>query len=152
MRLPRITPPLLALGLAACAHPKAPVTPAPTAASTTASAGQATTEGVSAGFQAPTASRHTFLHRQSPSDEARITVTYQDSDIRDVIAAFAAFSGRTIVVRPDVQGTVTAEVHDEPWDIALQSILTLQQLTASEDQSGIITVQRGGEGSAGKAM
>ena len=30
--------------------------------------------------------------------QPRITVTYQDADIRDVIAAFAVFSGRTIVV------------------------------------------------------
>ncbi len=67
-------------------------------------------------------------------------MTYQDSDIRDVLAAFAAFSGRTIVVGKDVQGTVTAEVRDQPWDVALQSILASQQLAASEDQYGIITV------------
>ena len=32
------------------------------------------------------------------SQQPRITVTYNDADIRDVLAAFAAFSGRTIVV------------------------------------------------------
>jgi type IV pilus assembly protein PilQ len=70
----------------------------------------------------------------------RITVTYQEADIRDVLAAFAGFSGRTIVVGRDVQGTVTAEIKDQPWDVALQAILTSQGLAASEDASGIITV------------
>jgi type IV pilus assembly protein PilQ len=89
---------------------------------------------------APRERRHTFLQRGNQSSQPRITVTYQDSDIRDVLAAFAAFSGRTIVVGKDVQGTVTAEVRDQPWDVALQSILASQQLAASEDQYGIITV------------
>jgi type IV pilus assembly protein PilQ len=83
--------------------------------------------------------------RMSPasalSDQPRITVTYQDADIRDVIAAFAAFSGRTIVVGKDVQGTITAEIKNQPWDVALRAILQGQGLAASEDAlSGIITV------------
>jgi type IV pilus assembly protein PilQ len=75
------------------------------------------------------------------SDQPKITVTYQDADIRDVIAAFAAFSGRTIVVGKDVQGTVTAEIKNQPWDVALRAILQGQGLAAAEDGiSGIITV------------
>jgi len=75
------------------------------------------------------------------SDQPRITVTYQDADIRDVIAAFATFSGRTIVVGKDVTGTVTAEIKNQPWDVALRAILQGQGLAASEDAlTGIITV------------
>src|SRR5687767_13421203 len=75
------------------------------------------------------------------SDQARITVTYQDADIRDVIAAFASFSGRTIVVGKDVAGTITAEIKNQPWDVALRAILQGQGLAAAEDAlSGIITV------------
>jgi type IV pilus assembly protein PilQ len=75
------------------------------------------------------------------SQQPPITVTFQDTDIRDVIASFAAFSGRTIVVGKDVQGTVTAEVRNQPWDVALRAILQGQGLAASEDPiSGIITV------------
>jgi type IV pilus assembly protein PilQ len=75
------------------------------------------------------------------SQQPRITVTYQDADIRDVIAAFAAFSGRTIVVGKDVQGTVTAEIKNQPWDVALRAILQGQGLAAAEDGiTGIITV------------
>ena len=75
------------------------------------------------------------------SQQPSITVTFQDTDIRDVIASFAAFSGRTIVVGKDVQGTVTAEIRNQPWDVALRAILSGQGLAASEDAlSGIITV------------
>lgn len=74
------------------------------------------------------------------STQPRITVTYQDADIRDVLAAFAAFSGRTIVVGKAVAGNVTAEIRDQPWDVALQAILASQGLAAAEDATGIITV------------
>lgn len=75
------------------------------------------------------------------STQPRITVTYQDADIRDVIAAFATFAGRTIVVGKDVAGTVTAEIRNQPWDVALRAILEGQGLAAAEDpSSGIITV------------
>jgi type IV pilus assembly protein PilQ len=75
------------------------------------------------------------------SQQPPITVTFQDTDIRDVIASFAAFSGRTIVVGKDVNGTVTAEIRNQPWDVALRAILQGQGLAASEDAiSGIITV------------
>jgi type IV pilus assembly protein PilQ len=75
------------------------------------------------------------------SQQAPITVTFQDTDIRDVIASFAAFSGRTIVVGKEVTGTVTAEIRNQPWDVALRAILQGQGLAASEDfMSGIITV------------
>jgi len=77
---------------------------------------------------------------QQRSQQPRITVTYPGSDIRDVIAAFATFSGRTIVIGKDVQGTVTAEIKDQPWDVALQAILQSQGLAASEENTGIISV------------
>ncbi len=78
---------------------------------------------------------------QQPSTQPPITVNFQDTDIRDVIASFASFAGRTIVVGKDVTGTVTAEIRNQPWDVALRAILQGQGLAASEDPvSGIITV------------
>jgi type IV pilus assembly protein PilQ len=75
------------------------------------------------------------------SQQPLINVTFQDTDIHDVISSFAAFSGRTIVVGKDVAGTVTAEIRNQPWDVALRAILQGQGLAASEDAiSGIITV------------
>jgi type IV pilus assembly protein PilQ len=70
----------------------------------------------------------------------RITVSYQEADIRDVIAAFASFANRTIIVGKDVAGSITADVKDKPWDEALAAILSAQGLAASEEPNGIIIV------------
>jgi type IV pilus assembly protein PilQ len=70
----------------------------------------------------------------------RITVTFQNADIRDVLASFAEFTGRSIVPGSGVQGTVTAEIRDQPWDIALETILRAYGLAAVELPSGIIRV------------
>jgi type IV pilus assembly protein PilQ len=88
----------------------------------------------------PIAGHDVLMQHATQSTQPRINITYFDADIREVLAAFAAFSGRTIIVGREVQGTVTAEIRDQPWDVALQSILSAQQLAASEDQYGIITV------------
>ena len=86
-------------------------------------------------------SQPSYLQSSQQSTQPRITVTYQDADIRDVIAAFATFAGRTIVTGRDVTGTVTAEIRNQPWDVALRAILQGQGLAATEDPvSGIITV------------
>ena len=78
---------------------------------------------------------------QQRSQQPRITVTYQGSDIRDVLAAFASFSGRTIIPSTNVPGLkVDAEIKDQPWDVALQAILNAQGLAATEDANGIIIV------------
>jgi type IV pilus assembly protein PilQ len=78
---------------------------------------------------------------QQRSPQPRISVTYQGSDIRDVLAAFAAFSGRTIIPSNAVPASkVDAEIRDQPWDVALQAILAAQQLAATEDANGIIIV------------
>jgi type IV pilus assembly protein PilQ len=74
------------------------------------------------------------------SQEQRISVDFQDTEIRDVITSFSVFSGRTIVVGKGVAGLVTASIKDQPWDVALRSILQSQGLNAIEDATGIITV------------
>ncbi|MFI5231305.1 MAG: secretin N-terminal domain-containing protein, partial [Gemmatimonadales bacterium] len=74
------------------------------------------------------------------SQERTITVNFQDVDIRDVITSFASYSGRTIVVGKGVTGVVTASIKDQPWDVAMRSILQSQGLNAVEDATGIITV------------
>ena len=74
------------------------------------------------------------------SQEPRISVEFEDTEIRDVITSFSVFSGRTIVVGKGVAGLVTATIKDQPWDVALRSILQSQGLNALEDATGIITV------------
>ena len=78
---------------------------------------------------------------QQRSQQPRITVTYQQADIRDVLAAFAAFSGRTIIPSASIPPIrVDAEIRDQPWDVALQAILASQGLAATEDPNGILIV------------
>jgi type IV pilus assembly protein PilQ len=78
---------------------------------------------------------------QQRSPQPRISVTWQGSDIRDVLAAFAAFSGRTIIPSSAVPAAkIDAEIRDQPWDVALQAILSAQGLAATEDANGIIIV------------
>jgi type IV pilus assembly protein PilQ len=73
-------------------------------------------------------------------EQPRITVTFQDTDIRDVLASFAEFTGRSIVPGSGVEGSVSATIRDQPWDVALQSILRAYGLAAQELPSGIIQV------------
>jgi type IV pilus assembly protein PilQ len=115
-----------------------------TTTTTTASAGSVAREPKDSdrvyARSASAAARERLTFNAQRSQQPRITVTYQNSDIRDVIAAFATFSSRTIVIGKDVQGTVTAEIKDQPWDVALQAILQAQGLAASEENTGIISV------------
>jgi type IV pilus assembly protein PilQ len=74
------------------------------------------------------------------SQQPRITVIYDSASIADVMSNLAAFSGRSIVLGKSVQGTVTAEIKNQPWDIAFQAILSSQGLSAVEEESGIIRV------------
>ncbi|HEY7634193.1 MAG TPA: AMIN domain-containing protein, partial [Gemmatimonadales bacterium] len=74
------------------------------------------------------------------AEEPRITVTWDRASIADVVAGFAAFSGRTIILGKDVKGEVTAEVKNQPWPMALQAILASQGLSAQEMAGGIIRV------------
>ncbi len=70
----------------------------------------------------------------------RITVTWDKANIADVVAGFAAFSGRTIILGKDIKGEVTAEVKNQPWTEAFAAVLATQGLQATELPGGIIRV------------
>jgi type IV pilus assembly protein PilQ len=70
----------------------------------------------------------------------RITVTWDRANIGDVIAGFAAFSGRTIVLGKDIKGEVTAEIKNQPWTEAFAAVLATQGLQAIQLPGGIIRV------------
>ena len=76
------------------------------------------------------------LQSQAP----RITVMWDDADIQDVVAGFAAFSGRTIVVSKGITGKVTAEVKNQPWDLAFRAVLESQGLDIQTLSGGILVV------------
>ncbi|MEZ4411587.1 MAG: AMIN domain-containing protein [Gemmatimonadales bacterium] len=73
-------------------------------------------------------------------DEPRITVTWDNASIADVVAGFAAFSGRSIILGRDIAGQVSAEIKNQPWTEAFYAVLATQGLSATELPGGIIRV------------
>ena len=51
-----------------------------------------------------------------------ITLNVRDGQVRDVLASVAALSGKSIVADSSVQGTVTLNLKDVPFDTALRII------------------------------
>jgi type IV pilus assembly protein PilQ len=74
------------------------------------------------------------------SQAPRITVTWDNADIQEVVGGFAAFSGRTIVLSKGVQGRVSAEIKNQPWDLAFNAVLESQGLAVNVLQGGILQV------------
>ncbi|HEX9282569.1 MAG TPA: AMIN domain-containing protein [Gemmatimonadales bacterium] len=97
--------------------------PAPSGAATTIDAYLAAHAKESAQSQAP-----------------RITVTWDAADLREVVAGFAAFSGRTIILSKDLKGQVSAEIKNQPWDLAFNAVLESQGLTVNVLDGGILQV------------
>ena len=81
------------------------------------------------------------LAQTNRSEARRISVSWTEAPIEDVLQAFAAFSGASIVAGSGVDGFVTAEINDQPWDVALDAILSTRGLVATEDGHGIIRVE-----------
>lgn len=69
-----------------------------------------------------------------------ITVSFVETPIRDVLFAFADFAGRSIVAGTNVDILVSAEIREQPWDVALAAVLDAYGLVAREHDDGIIRV------------
>src|SRR5207245_1949359 len=74
------------------------------------------------------------------SQAPRITVTWDRADIQEVVAGFAAFSGRTIVVNKGIAGSLSAEIKNQPWDLAFNAVLESQGLTVNTLEGVILQV------------
>lgn len=57
-----------------------------------------------------------------------IDMTLRDADVVETLRSFAKISGLNIVIQPDVQGRVTVELENVPWDQALEQILRINGL------------------------
>ena len=80
----------------------------------------------------------------APARASRVTVSFDGATIHEMLAFFARYSGRSIVAGTGVTGTVSATIHDQPWDEALRALLTANGFAARELQSGIIVVENAG--------
>ncbi|MBI4537907.1 MAG: AMIN domain-containing protein [Gemmatimonadetes bacterium] len=77
---------------------------------------------------------------QGAPQARRITVTFVDTPILDVLSTFSEFASRSIVPGAQVVGLVNAVIRDQPWDVALDVILQAHGLSARELETGIIRV------------
>jgi type IV pilus assembly protein PilQ len=57
-----------------------------------------------------------------------IDLKVTNADVTDVLRTFAQISGLNIIVQPGVNGQVTAELENVPWDQALEQILKINNL------------------------
>ena len=58
----------------------------------------------------------------------RLSLNFQDIEIRSVIAILAEFTGQNVVAGDDVTGTITLKLDDVPWDEALDFIMMTKGL------------------------
>lgn len=77
-----------------------------------------------------------------PREASRVTVSFDRATIQDVAAFFARYTGRSIVLGSGVTGTVSAEIANQPWDVALGALLAANGLAGRELASGIILVEK----------
>ena len=76
-------------------------------------------------------------------EEPRITVTFEATPILDVLNTFAEFTGRSIIAGPGVTDmAINAEIRNQPWDVALQTILDANGLLIRETETGILRVDK----------
>jgi hypothetical protein len=66
-----------------------------------------------------------------------ITLRLQEANLRDVLNAFSRIVPMEIVVDPSIQGTVTVDLRDVPWDQAFDAILRTNGLGWSRDDGTI---------------
>ncbi|MBW2631113.1 MAG: secretin and TonB N-terminal domain-containing protein [Deltaproteobacteria bacterium] len=66
----------------------------------------------------------------------KISLDFQDADIKSVFRLISEISGFSIVAGPDVKAEVTVHMKDVPWDQALDTILEINGL--GKRQSGTV--------------
>ncbi|MEC8938126.1 MAG: AMIN domain-containing protein, partial [Pseudomonadota bacterium] len=69
----------------------------------------------------------------------RLSLNFQDIEVRAVLATLAEFTGLNLVASDSVTGRVTLNLNDVPWDQALALILQSQGLS-SREQGNVIVV------------
>ncbi|UYF99165.1 type IV pilus secretin PilQ [Halomonas sp. GD1P12] len=74
----------------------------------------------------------------------RLSLNFQDIEVRSVLATLAEFTGLNLVASDSVTGRVTLNLNDVPWDQALALILQSQGLS-SREQGNVIVIAPAGE-------
>jgi type IV pilus assembly protein PilQ len=74
------------------------------------------------------------------SQEPTFTWSWDNSPIADVLAMFASYSRRTILPSKNVTGSITANIINQPWDVALRAVMNANGYDIVVDDRGIIIV------------
>ena len=88
---------------------------------------------------APAASA-TAKSAKQQSQEPRITVNWENASISDVLGVFSTFTGRTILQSKSVGGTVTANIMNLPWDVALKEVMNANGYDVTVNPDGVIFI------------
>lgn len=74
--------------------------------------------------------------------EPRLSVVYDSASMLDVLAGFSEFADISVVPNGEVASVVVRgiDIRDQPWDVALNAILSAQNLGWHRTESGIIVV------------
>ncbi len=83
--------------------------------------------------------REDRVREQFPYTGERITLNFQDIEVRSVLAIIADFTGLNLVASDSVTGQVTLNLEDVPWDQALDLVLQSHGL-ASRQEGNVIVV------------
>ncbi|THB69734.1 MAG: type IV pilus secretin PilQ [Desulfovibrio sp.] len=62
-----------------------------------------------------------------------ISITMRDADIRAVIQSLAKHVNQSVMISPNVAGTVTVQINSKPWDQVFKGILRTNGLTYAVD-------------------
>jgi len=73
----------------------------------------------------------------------RITLDFQDIAVRDVLSIIADVSGLNVVASDSVQGNVTLNLVDVPWDQALELVLQSRGLAARRNGNVMMVAPAG---------
>ncbi|MFA5983474.1 MAG: type IV pilus secretin PilQ [Methylococcaceae bacterium] len=78
------------------------------------------------------AEKDTLKSQREKYTGERLSLNFQDIDIRSVISILAEFTGQNVVAGDDVTGTVTLKLDDVPWDEALDFVMLTKGLEKYE--------------------
>ena len=80
----------------------------------------------------PEEEQRTSLGKKEYTGE-RLTLKFQDIQVRPLLQLIADFTGNNIVVSDTVQGSISLRLENVPWDQALDLIMTTKGLSAREN-------------------
>jgi len=75
-----------------------------------------------------------------PYTGQKISLDYQNADLRRVISIIGEVSGKNIVASEAVRGRVTIKLTNVPWDQALDIVLASRNLGV-EESGNVLTIQ-----------